>query len=391
VQKQRLNLRLGLILVVMTIILVPVIGGSDCRAGTWKFTGSLEVGRYGHSATLLPDGRVLVAGGYDESGVPLNSSELYDPGTGIWTGTGSMTDARVYHTATLLPKGKVLVAGGYGGTDGIVGSSELYDPTTKSWMGTGALNYARYHHTATLLKDGRVLVAGGMGDWPNRYLSYAEIYDPGTTTWENTGSLNVRRLQHTATLLENGQVLVAGGRTNDGGDHSIESAELYNPDPGMENWTTTGSLAEARASFTATLLPNGQVLAAAGQGTVGSLSSAELYDVAAKTWSSTGSLNASYTGPTATLLTNKQVLLAGTGWNYLANSELYAPNTGIWTPIGPPINVGRSGHTATRLANGQVLVAGGTGVSGGNLDSAELFTPAPVASCNPGIIMLVQD
>jgi hypothetical protein len=171
----------------------------------WTPTGSLNTARDSHTATLLPNGMVLVAGGF---GPVRASAELYDPVSGTWTPTGSLNTARAQHTATLLPNGMVLVAGGFDSNVNPSASAELYDPASGTWMPTGSLNTARTTHTATLLPNGMVLVAGGFGasgDLPN-----AELYDPATGTWTPTGSLNVARTFHTATLLNNGMVLVAG-------------------------------------------------------------------------------------------------------------------------------------------------------------------------------------
>ena len=122
--------------------------------------------------------------------------------------TGSMSVARSRHTATLLNNGKVLVAGGGGGSS-CFASAELYDPATGTWSTTGSMNVARSGHTATLLNNGKVLVAGGTGG--SLPFASAELYDPATGTWSTTGSMNVSRGHHTATLLNNGKVLVAGG------------------------------------------------------------------------------------------------------------------------------------------------------------------------------------
>ena len=131
-------------------------GDKNPASGTWTVTGSLNTGRLAHTATLLPNGKVLVAGGV---GSLLASAELYDPASGSWTVTGNLNIARDHHTATLLPNGKVLVAGGQG--FGALASAELYDPASGTWTVTGNLNTARYYHTATLLPNGMVLVAGG--------------------------------------------------------------------------------------------------------------------------------------------------------------------------------------------------------------------------------------
>ncbi len=200
----------------------------DPNTGTWSATGSMTTARYGHTATLLADGKVLVAvgagGGSGASGW-LDSAELYDPSSGTWSATGSMTTARYVHTATLLTDGKVLVAGGIV-SDEALSSAELYDPSTGTWSATGSMTTARLTHTATLLTDGRVLVAGGAvsgASLPAR--ATAELYDPSTGTWSATGSLTPSREDHTATLLADGKVLVAGGRGRG-------SAELYDPGSG---------------------------------------------------------------------------------------------------------------------------------------------------------------
>ena len=148
-----------------------------------------------------------------------------DPATGVWTPTGSLSIYRILHTATLLPNGKVLVAGGFGGAFSLT-SAELYDPATGVWTATGSMNIGRDSHTATLLPNGQVLVAGG---FDNHGSVTAELYDPATGLWTETDSLNTGRALYTATLLPNGQVLAAGG------DAAGASAELYDPASGV--WT----------------------------------------------------------------------------------------------------------------------------------------------------------
>src|SRR5581483_9519721 len=181
----------------------PALEPAGCSS--WAATGSLNAARDSHTATLLPNGMVLAAGGFGVSGV-LASAELYDPASENWTSTGTLNTARAQHTATLLPDGMVLVAGGFDNGINVSASAELYDPASGTWTSTGSLNTARTSHTATLLPNGMVLVAGGFG--VSGDLASAELYDPASGTWTSTGSLNTARSLHTATLLPNGMVLV---------------------------------------------------------------------------------------------------------------------------------------------------------------------------------------
>jgi N-acetylneuraminic acid mutarotase len=170
---------------------------------------------------------VLVAGGTNNTSGVLNSAELFNPATGKWTSTGSMNTARSGHTATLLQNGQVLVAGGDS-----FGTAERYNPATGTWTATSSMNTARSGNTATLLGNGKVLAAGGfVGVYPvDHSLSSAELYDPATGVWTTTGSMNTSRGFHTATLLPNGQVVVAGGFSGSGRTFTLlTNAELYMP------------------------------------------------------------------------------------------------------------------------------------------------------------------
>jgi WD40 repeat protein len=244
---------------------------------SWTPTDSMTFERLFHTATLLPNGQVLVAGGQNGSDAS-STAELYDAANGSWSNTGNMRMARFYQTATLLPNGQVLVAGGYNSIARIMRHAELYDPATGRWTATGRMAFERIFHTATLLPNGQVLVAGGENG--SGLLGTAELYDPGSGTWTATGSLGTAREHHTATLLPSGQVLVAGGLNS---SVQLSSAEVY--DQATRMWTATGSMGTARAYHAATLLPNGQVLVAGGLNGSVQLSSAELYDSASFTLS----------------------------------------------------------------------------------------------------------
>ncbi|MBX3690238.1 kelch repeat-containing protein [Dokdonella sp.] len=261
---------------------VDVYDSAQSVQNAWSPSGSLGTARFYFTATVLPSGKVLVAGGVDSNGNALNSSELYDPALGQWTATtGSLGTARYLHTATLLASGKVLVVGGNTGSGLLLKSAEVYDPVADSWTATSnGLANARDHHAATRLPSGKVLVTGGYGgqfDYNYAPLAGAEVYDPALNSWSSTSasSMTTARQDHTATLLPIGLVLVAGG--NNGS--VLDSAELY--DPVSNTWSDAGNLVTGRTDHTANLLPSGQVLIAGGASSAvnggTALASAELY------------------------------------------------------------------------------------------------------------------
>jgi Kelch motif/Galactose oxidase, central domain len=355
-------------------------------APAWTATGSMSGGRILHTATLLADGKVLVAGSAGSAtpgsmmvySFTLATAELYDPGSGSWTATGSMSGGRILHTATLLPDGKVLVAGG---ADSIsetsvnaLATAELYDPATGNWTATGNMIEARARHTATLLANGKVLVAGGSGSAAGSdSLATAELYDPATGTWTATGTMIEARTYQTATLLPDGKVLVAGGDGRHG--PQLASAELY--DPGTGSWTATGTMVKDHAEHTATLLQDGRVLVLGGSSappTPSPTATAELYDPRTGSWTAAESMNREHYGGTATLLDDGSVLLAGGGSSGgSGGEELYDPSTGSWSATASMLEV-RTNHSATLLDDGSVLMAGGINPRG-MLATAELYDP----------------
>jgi len=361
---------------------------AQADAPSWSYTGSLNTAHPNHSATLLPNGKVLVVGDSSAPGV-LTSAELYDPSTGTWSFTGSPNVPRGEFTTTLLGNGKVLVAGGwccemYDSSN----TTELYDPATGEWSFTGNLNVVRSGHTATLLPNGKVLLAGG---GPT-----AELYDPATGKWSLTGKLSETHVYTAATLLQDGRVLVAGGCGDVECFVYLASAELY--DPNTETWSITGGLNTPHEIKTLTTLPNGNVLLPGGNFFAFTLNTAELYNPATGRWSYTGSLLNRRVQETVTLLPSGQVLVVGGAFReggapsqeVLNSAELYDPATGKWNTTAS-LNTARYAHTATLLSDGKVLVVGGYDVkSGGDyLRSAELYDPemldpAPTA---PRIIM----
>lgn len=180
---------------------------------TWAATGGLNVGRHSHTATRLPDGRVLVIGGIT-GGVGntsvLASCELYDPTAGSWSLTGSLAQGRSAHTATLLPDGRVLVAGGSDAAGAPLAGCELFDPAAGTWTATGGLQAARSGPTATMLPHGAVLLVGGRGA-DGLALASTELYHAASGQFTPGAPLLVPRAGHTASLLPGGDVLVVAG------------------------------------------------------------------------------------------------------------------------------------------------------------------------------------
>jgi hypothetical protein len=333
-------------------------------SGTWTTTGSLNIPRGGHTATLLASGQVLVVGGEDASGF-LTSAELYNPATGKWTATGSTATPRIDHSATLLPNGQVLVAGGYLGVNSnfqaiYTASAELYNPSTGQWTTTGSMTIPRALHGATLLLNGQVLVAAGnntVGSSGNT----AELYDPSKGTWKMTGSMQSFH-PFVLALLQNGHALAV-----DESDSSFTPGELYNASTGQ--WSLTADMYYSHTGVSTALLPSGDVLI---YGNKFSCYAGEFYNPSANTWARTlGQCGNAISHAPLTLLGTGKVLLAGGSITYsgksfpTANCGLYNPATNTWSLTGSLKQAG--GHTATRLFNGQVLAVGGA--------DAELYMP----------------
>jgi hypothetical protein len=350
----------------------------------WSTTGAMAERRQEHTATLLPNGKVLVVGGFNGTSA-LNTAELYDPATHTWSPAKPMASPRRRHTATLLPNGKVLIVGGRSGSSTLK-TAELYDPNTDrenggTWTSIASMNNAREEHTATLLPDSKVLVAAGREG--NFILKTAEVYDPGTPSWTATANaMPQEREGHTATLFPDGKVLLVGGEfyvTFFLFHHT--SAEAY--DSGTNHWLDNPrpqGMAKERSRHTATLLPNGRLLVTGGyNGSYSDASSSALYNPASGTWppADDRTMNQGRAWHTATLLADGKVLIVG-GYHsddgYLSQAELYDSGTNTWLVGTSNMAERRRQHTATLLPNGKVLIVGGSNGTG-VLKTAEVYAP----------------
>jgi N-acetylneuraminic acid mutarotase len=333
----------------------------DPATGLWSSAGLMTAARAGASASLLPNGKVLVAGGITTDRSFLTSAELYSGSS--WSATASMSAGREFHGATPLPNGKILVTGGWGGTGypSSLGSAELFDSSSPSWSSTGSMSVARSAHTSTLLPNGEILAVGGPS---------SERYDPVAGTWGAVASLGVSRSLHTTTLMRSGVILLAGGTD---GSSTLASAMTY--DIASNVWTPAAEMGSPRQEHTATLLPCGRVLVAGGFDGTEPVATAEVFDPVTGSWEAVGSLGTPRRQHTATLLSDGRVLVAGGlgPAGALASSEIFDPTTGAWTATAGSLYVARYGHTATLLPSGYVLVVGGFGSSA--IDRAERFRP----------------
>jgi hypothetical protein len=292
----------------------------DAFTGAFTPAGNMTRPRADHTATLLPDGSVLIAGGSSDPAV-----ERYDPATGTFTLMGGTLSARYGHTATLLPNGMVLIVGGADSKWRLLPSAELYDPGTGNSVLVSAYVDEYYDSTGTLLPDGRVLITGDNG---------GGLFDPTTNSLGKWSRMVYSQATPTSTLLLTGKVLIVGD--SDAGDFLpvTNAAELYNPAAGAFEYTS-GTIIP-RTGHTATLLPYGAVLIAGGgcDSHCFAADTTELYDPAGGFFSLTQHLSTPRTNHTATLLVDGRVLVAG-GWApgnashpgpiNLATAEVYAP------------------------------------------------------------------
>ncbi len=331
-----------------------------------------------HTASLLNDGTVLMVGGSGSAEAIHRMAQRYVPASDSYQGAGALNTARMAHVAFTLPNGKVLVAGGfdlYSGAspfDPAFKSTEIYDPSLSVFSPGPDMTVPRRHHVATQLKDSRVLITGGIQLQGSGFSASpnTEIYDPATNIFNVSNRMTDGRWMHTATLLADGRVLIAGGRNNNCTAncpiYSLNTAEIFDPVAGT--FTPTGSMKISRYNHTATLLTDGRVLILGGETTedlgtgIEEVGPAELYDPATGQFTKWTNLVLPRSSHSVTLLNNGKLwVVGGLRLPSIATqrTEFFDPATGI-SVEGPQLAEFHARHSAIRLSNGKVLIFAGS-------------------------------
>ncbi len=354
--------------------------------GTWALLLPMPRSLWGAAAAVLADGRVLVVGGAAgaSSTSALATVEVFDPGSNSWAAAAPMLQARAYPAAATLADGSVLVVGGSRG--GLpLDSAERYFPDTGTWVSAGTMSTPRTQATATVLLDGRVLVLGGgsQGSPGFAATNAAEIFDPATGTWTPTAPMSAARASHTATLLSDGEVLVTGGASTYHGPKGTvtTTAEIYDPKSGT--WHSAARMSVARYHHMAALLPDGRVLVAGGWALTTnsdkSLATAEIYDPATNRWTATGSMATGRARGNIAALPDGRILVVDgvdPAYHVMATAEIWDAASGRWHITGRLWTAVMWPALAV-LHDGRVLVAGGALDAGAAHETSisEIFAP----------------
>lgn len=389
-----------------------ILSFTGCASTHWEFTARMKQPRSGHTATRLSDGRVLVVGGFNDTGV-LNTAEIFDPATKSWIMVAAMRVGRARHTATLLPDGTVLVAGGavdLKHPTAITDTAERFDPVSAQWLTVNSMAAKRAFHAAALMNDGTVLVAGGGPTGSKATQLLAERYLPSSNSWISAGSSQAVHTRGTATSMPDGTVLVSGGveagpEADNPALYRVNYSERY--DPSSNRWLELATMNETPFAHAATLMNDGTVLVTGGrwcdccppaycpeyQTAVRYLPNFRTGSEFPPVWHNIPDMLQARTNHQSTLLNDGTILVTG-GFigcvdtttppggcaQSLDKVEIYHPDPnniagGKWENQEIMFNP-RGDHTATLLADGNVLVCGGYSWAGsGAMDSAEIFYP----------------
>ena len=340
----------------LSYILMLLFVSSSVSAQSWQYTGSLSMEKRTGILTTLPNQTAIYVGGADASGIALNTCELYDPATASWNIAAAMAIGRERHTATLLPDGQLVVIGGNTSPEYDysipTGSIEIYDYTKNQWSNGGSLLLPRQNHTSTLLQNGTILITGGYTG--SGITSSVEIYDPSTGKCINAAPLMLARHDHSATLLNDGRVIIVGGRDGGSGSDYFNESEIY--DPSTNTWQVIGNMAQARIKGSLVCFSDGSVIASGGRNTPNtSAPGSEVLTGSLMNWTSTSPMFQPVTWQTTDLMPNDRLLVTGG----IVDDNWSNSFTGVMTPTcewydkqnqrwfyAPQLNQARSYHAS---------------------------------------------
>ncbi|MEQ8768692.1 MAG: kelch repeat-containing protein [Planctomycetota bacterium] len=369
---------------------VLVLSAADSFTAT---KGNLGTARAQATATLLDDCRVLLTGGGSgnlTSPSALISAESYDFFSQTFGSLGNMTRQRAFHTATKLNDGRVLLVGGNNSSGVVTATSEIFDPTNDSFTNAAAMSRARAGHTASKLNNGNVVIAGGTNSFATidaivtGSTNTTEIYNG--TSFSSGPNMSEPRFGHNAVTLNDGRTLVSGGLSF---ITIIIPIPLISSDAEVLNvagssFSGAGNMGTERVLHAATVLANGNVLVTGGgSGSVLSptpVASCEIYQVSGNSWSSTGSMAGARAFHQTFRLASGEVFVAGgadgsiTAPTVQTTVELYNPSSGTWSPSASSMITARGAYSAVVLPDGSILYAGGGDASGLPTATAERYT-----------------
>lgn len=342
-------------------------------SNTWQSVGPMSVERAEHTSTLLNDGRVLITGGFKGAGSAfseLSSAEVFNPQTNTFSSVGNMTTPRAFHTATLLPNGKVLIVGGTkDGSNTILNSAELFDPQTNAFNSVGNLNQKRFSHTADILPDGKVLIAGG---FDGQQLKSTEIFDLSTNTFSPGSDMIKGRANHASAKLNDGRILLVNGLQTG----SLMIVEIYDPNA---NSFALATSSVSQLGLGAVTLPTGNVFISgstlfsqpAGLG-------AEIFHPTDNSFTEVGPMLFAINGGgprlASVLLDDGTVLITGGAGS---KAQIFNPQTNVFSLTGD-LNIPRlTRHRLTLFQDGRALLTGGQLSLFGfvTTNGAEVFKP----------------
>lgn len=295
-------------------------GGSECTGELYQVTRGSNMlestCRIGHTATLLQDGRVLIAGGQDSLKIAAEThatAELFSLDTGVFSPTGTMSTPRYGHNATLLSNGTVLITGGYSKDAEhkkiALSTAELFDPNAGEFSKLPDMHRTRAGHTSSLLDDGSVLIVGG-----NLKSGQVERFLPTENRFQIVDGPSLVRSDHTATVLRDGKVLVAGGVD----EHGATLSDAFVLDVASADLTKAGTMEVGRAGHTATSLSDGSVLMIGGNGADRwALASVEIYDPVFREFTLVTQLFRPRVQHSATYIESLDSVLIAGGWGPL--------------------------------------------------------------------------